>query len=257
MIDIHSHILPNVDDGSKSKDMTFEMLHKAANNGTKKIVATPHYCIGYGQVPYYEIKEMVNNLRVDIKKMNLNIDIYHGQEIYFHNNLVKWYEEGLIGTINDTKYMLIELPMDKFNNDNILNIFYELQIKGIKIVLAHPERYMPIINDPTNINKFVKEGLLFQVNSGSLLGTFGKKVKKTAEILINNNIYNFIGSDAHNNDIRNTDMSNITLLANKKLNVDIEFLTNSSEKLLLNEDVNCIGEEIKIKKFYFNFFNKY
>jgi len=153
--------------------------------------------------------------------------------------------------------MLIELPMDKFNNDNILNIFYELQIKGIKIVLAHPERYMPIINDPTNINKFVKEGLLFQVNSGSLLGTFGKKVKKTAEILINNNIYNFIGSDAHNNDIRNTDMSNITLLANKKLNVDIEFLTNSSEKLLLNEDVNCIGEEIKIKKFYFNFFNKY
>ena len=74
MIDIHSHILPNVDDGSKSKDMTFEMLHKAVNSGTKKIVATPHYCIGYGQVPYYEIREMVNNLKVDIKKINLVVE---------------------------------------------------------------------------------------------------------------------------------------------------------------------------------------
>lgn len=256
MIDIHSHILPDIDDGSKSKDMTFEMLYKAVNSGTKKIIATPHYCIGYWQVPYYEVKEMVNNLRSDINEINLDINIYHGQEIYFNNNLVKWYEEGIIGTINDTRYMLIELPIDKFDND-VLDIFYELQIKGIKIVLAHPERYIPIINDPTNINEFIKEGILFQVNSGSLLGTFGKKVKKTAEILINNNIYNFIGSDAHNNNTRNTDMSNIQSLSNKKLNIDIELLTNSSEKLLLNEDVNFIGEEVKVKKLYFNFFNNH
>ena len=98
---------------------------------------------------------------------------------------------------------------------------------------------------------------MFQVNSGSLLGYFGKKVKRTAEILINNQIYNFIGSDAHNNDVRNTDMSNIKLLSNKKLNIDVEFLTKSSEKLLLNQDVNFIGEEVKVKKLYFNFFSKH
>lgn len=120
--------------------------------------------------------------------------------------------EGKIGTLNDSKYMLIEFPMRKFD-DNICDIIYELQVRNIIPIIAHPERYKPIIENPIYINKFINEGYLFQMNTGSIEGKFGSDVKKITEVLLENGIYNFIGSDAHDTKNRNTGLSKCNKLS--------------------------------------------
>lgn len=253
MIDMHSHIIPGVDDGSTDFDMTIEMLRNAVAEGTKKIVATPHYCEEYGETPIAEVKKIVEKLRSYSLSNNIDIEIYSGQEIYFCKNLLDLCEENVLGTINDSRYMLIELPLASFDEET-MDVLYELQVKGIVPVLAHPERYREIIKKPTKINDFIEEGYLFQLNSGSIEGKFGESVRKTAELLVNNNIYSFCGSDAHNNSNRSTGIAKaIEIIEKKHNNIGNEFLINSNN-VLNNEIVKFNGEKVKEKRGIFSFF---
>ena len=254
MIDIHSHIIPGIDDGAKNIEVTLNMLKNAEKDGTKKVVATPHYCIGYGEATMEEIKVFVKDLNNKVKEENINIEIYSGQEVYFSENIIDDYKKGIIGTINDSRYMLIEFPMDKFDS-NIFDVIYELQLMGVMPIIAHPERYVPIIENPVLINKFINEGYLFQVNAGSLEGKFGKKIKKTTELLISNGIYSFIGSDAHNEKSRPTGLSEAFKIANKLNEKSEELFIANSIKILNNEDVTFCGHKIK-KKSILSLFNR-
>jgi protein-tyrosine phosphatase len=254
MIDIHSHIIPGIDDGSKSMEMTLEMLKNAERDGTKEIVATPHYLLEYGECTIAEVKVFVEEINSIIKSEGINLKVYSGQEIYYNENIIHYYIEGKIGTINDSRYMLIEFPMHKLNK-NIFDVLYELQIRDITPIIAHPERCKAIIEKPSRINRFIDEGYLFQMNAGSLEGKFGAHVKKTAEIFLANGIYNFIGSDAHNIKNRTTGLSNaITLLnKNKKNKYMVKVFEESSKKMINNEQVEFLGRKIKGKKSIFSF----
>ena len=188
MIDIHSHIINNVDDGAKNLDMALNMLRKSEEIGIKGIVATPHYLRGIYNFEYSEIEECAEQLRIEAKKNNINIEIYTGQEVYYTEKIVEYFTDGIIGTINKSRYMLIEFPMRDFDIDAILNDIYELQIRGIVPIIAHPERYKVFLKKPSLINNFIEEGFLFQVNAGSLTGYFGKDVKKTATKYLENSL---------------------------------------------------------------------
>lgn len=254
IIDIHSHIIPGIDDGSKNMEMTVEMLKNAERDGTKEIIATPHYLVEYGESIISEVKAFVEEINFIISNEGLNIKVYSGQEVYYTENMIQNYIDGKIGTLNDSKYMLIEFPIRKFD-DNIFDIIYELQIRNITPIIAHPERYKPIIEKPIYINKFINEGYLFQMNTGSIEGKFGADVKKTAEILLDNGIYNFIGSDAHNIKNRNTGLSNAISLANKNSNIE-KIFKDSSKKILKNEHIDFLGERIKERKSIFSFLKR-
>lgn len=255
MIDIHSHIIPGIDDGSKNMEMTLEMLKNAEIDGTKEIVATPHYLLEYGDSTIEEVKVLVKEINSIVNKERINIKIYSGQEVYFTENILKDYLDGNIGTLNDSRYMLIEFNMNRFE-ENIFDILYELQVRDITPIIAHPERYRSIIKNPLEINSFIDEGYLFQLDSGSLTGVFGKEVKKTAEILLANGIYNFIGSDAHNIKSRNTGISEAVSLANNKKNGIEKIFQESSRKMLDNEKVDFLGERIREKKSILSFFRR-
>lgn len=248
MVDLHSHIIWNVDDGSKSKEMTLNMLKTAEASGTKKIVATPHFFRGYFEIPFKEIKEKIEDVKNLAKENNINIEIYCGQEVYYSDKIFEQFNDGEIGTINNSRYMLIEFPMREFSRTEILDNLYELKLKGIVPVIAHPERYHKFIKEPRLINKFIREGCLFQLNAGSISGDFGKDVKKTAEIFIENKVYNFIGSDTHRDDKRTSDMS-LGVHSVKDINkIYIDEMIESSEKLLINEEVEFLGRTIEGKK---------
>jgi len=255
MIDIHSHILPEIDDGAENIDITLEMLKNAVKDGIEKIVATPHYYIGYGTISITEVKDYVNKLNSFIGEKKLKIQIYSGQEVYINEHTIEDYLEGNIGTINDSKYMLTECPINEFNDD-IFDIIYELKIRGIIPIIAHPERYIPVVENVLYINKFIESGCLFQMNSGSIEGLFGRKVKLAAELFLKNGIYNFIGSDAHNNLNRTTGLSKAINISNK---INIEsgkvYMENAS-KLLENKDIKFFGQKLKAKKSIFYFWNK-
>jgi len=252
MIDIHSHILPQIDDGAENIDITLEMLKSAVKDGTKKIVATPHYGNRYGIMPISEIKDYVNKLNSLLEEKDIKIEIYSGHEVHLNQYVLEDYLEGKIGTINDSKYMLTECPINKFN-DYIFDVIYELKIRGIIPIIAHPERCIPVIENVLYINKFIESGCLFQMNSGSILGLFGEEVKLVAKIFLKNGIYNFIGSDAHNNINRTTGLVKAINLSN---NINAESEKNfmdSASKLLENKDIKFCGQKIKEKKSIFHF----
>lgn len=255
IVDIHSHIIPGIDDGAKNMEITLEMLRNAEKDGTKQIIATPHYLLEYGEARISEVKGFVNEINEILTRQGIDVKVYSGQEVYYTENIIQYYMEGKIGTLNDSKYMLIEFPMRKFD-DNIIDIIYELQIRHIVPIIAHPERYKTIIEKTSYINRFINEGYLFQMNTGSLEGKFGADVKKTAEILLRNGIYNFIGSDAHNTKNRNTGLSSAITLINKYDSNLEKIFNDSSVKILNCEQVDFFGEEIKEKKSIFSFFKK-
>ena len=120
------------------------MLRNAVNDGTEKIVATPHYGNGYGVSTISEVKNYVNKLKSLLEEKDMKIEIYSGHEVYLNEYILEECLDGKIGTINDSNYMLMEFDMNKFSYD-VLNIIYEFKIRDIVPIIAHPERYLPVI----------------------------------------------------------------------------------------------------------------
>ncbi|APF24071.1 MULTISPECIES: tyrosine-protein phosphatase [Clostridium] len=253
MIDIHSHIIPGIDDGSRSMEMTIDMLKIAEKSGIQKVFATPHYLLEYGESKIDEVKGYVREINERLKEEQIGIKVYSGQEVYFTENIVNDYINGNIGTLNDSKYMLIEFDMRNFES-SVFDYLYELQVKGITPIIAHIERYKYIIQTPELINRFIGEGYLFQLNSGSIEGKFGSEVEKTAKLLLKNGVYNFIGSDAHNASFsRGMDVKDaLNLIDCDNLNKFEE----SSTLLINNENVKFSGNLIKKKNFLFSIFKR-
>ena len=176
MIDIHSHILYGIDDGSKTIEESILILKKCEQEGMKKIVLTPHYMenTNYNKNNKEKIK-LFNNLKEEINKQNINIDLYLGNEVYANENILELIEKEEILTINNSRYLLIEFPLLN-ENLNDINIIYNLKLSNIIPIIAHPERYEYITIE--KIKQYINMGALIQINKDSLFGYYGKKAKK-------------------------------------------------------------------------------
>lgn len=195
MKEIHCHILPTIDDGSKSLEMSYEILKSAKEAGINDIILTPHYV----EMSKY-VSNRENNLKVlnELKEFTKEIDInlYLGNEVYINYNILELLEKGEISTLNNSRYMLIELPLNsKFNNTK--SVFIELINHGITPILAHPERYTEYQNDIDFFFELRELGVLMQINYPSLLGHYGTCAKKQAKRLLKANLISFVGSDTH------------------------------------------------------------
>lgn len=242
MIDFHSHILPDVDDGSKDEIMTSKMLAKSLEENVDVICATPHF------IPEeYEIaRNDYNEVFQKIAAKNNDIKIAVGLEVYVNPNLVKLYKSKKIWGINNTKYLLIELPMDDFPI-YVENLFYNLHAEGVNPIIAHPERNSRIMNNVDLLINLVNEGTIVQMNSGSLLGIYGSQVKKFAERLVSMNLVHVLGSDAHNDSTRTTRLKEGFDIINKTNPKLYGWILENERLIISGKEINDIPE-IKIKK---------
>lgn len=196
MVDIHSHILNNVDDGSDSLENTLNILRKAENAGFSDIILTPHYIENYYENTKDLISEKINELKQFLYREEIIVNLHQGNEIMLTDNTPKLLQECAISSLANSRYILFELP---FSNRmlNFENIIFELKEIGAIPVLAHPERYIYIQENPDELLKMMNLGILVQSNYGSFMGLYGKKAKVTAEILLKNKLIHFLGSDTH------------------------------------------------------------
>ena len=193
MIDIHTHILP-VDDGAKDFNDSLELINQEIKEGIKTVVLTPHMNYLYNDV--VKIKEAYEIL----KSHNLNINLLLGSEIRYYDNMVSDLNKGLLLTINNTKYVLVEFSLK--NKDNITDGIYELIVSGYKPIVAHIERYSYLTKE--EIIEIKRMGALIQVNAKS----FEKKdYKKVLHFLLKNNYVDFVASDCHDVVYRNVDFN--------------------------------------------------
>lgn len=195
MIDLHSHILPGVDDGARDFDESIKIIRALAGEGISSIVATPHYIKGTKYVSSREANEkIIKALKNKVSKENVSVRLELWNEVYIDEGILGLIETGEISLIS--KYLLVELPLSgKF--PNYRDILLELIQNGYKVVLAHPERYASFQEDFSRILELDEMGVLMQCNLGSLVGKYGKKAKKTLKKMIKERLVFMFGTDSH------------------------------------------------------------
>ena len=196
MIDFHSHIIPGVDDGSKSVEETYNMILEAKEVGFTDIILTSHFTTHYYEPSIQEIYTWKEKLQEVLNYKEIDIKLHSGMEIYVSNRLEELIRSDMLLTIADGSYMLVELPINAQIN-YLDKILYVLESFGVKLILAHPERYVYVQDNPTLIEKYKETGILIQCNYGSIIGQYGKKTEQTIKRLFKRGQVDFLGSDCH------------------------------------------------------------
>lgn len=196
MIDFHTHILPNIDDGSRSIEETFNLIEEAKEAGFDKIVLTPHYMEGYYETDVAEREAWLDAISKNLFIKRFNGSLYLGNEIYMSDNLISLLENAKASTINNTSYVLFELPLNA-EPLNLYNIIYEMEKNKIVPVMAHPERYAFVQKDPELLYDLVNKGVLLQSNFGSIIGQYGNKAKVLVKKMLECKLVHFMGTDVH------------------------------------------------------------
>ena len=197
-VDLHSHILPGVDDGARDDAMSLEMLRIAAADGIRTIVATPHA----DRTDRDRIIRGVVALNALAQDDALDITILPGSELRASNDLAGHFRAGLVSTINQTRYMLVEMPLAGSWPAYVSQVMFDLEIAGAWPILAHAERYPAIQQHPALVADLVDLGVVIQINANSLTGEAGKRARKTAELLLTARLAHVIASDAHDLQVR-------------------------------------------------------
>lgn len=191
MIDFHAHILPGLDDGIQTMDDAVKVLKEAKKAGFKKIICTTHYS-NY----YTENEETRKNKLKELQEKTSGIELVIGNEVYARTDIDKIFGKGEASTLNNSKYVLYEMPLHK-EYPKYQNLVIDLISAGYKPVLAHPERYVIIQEDPKKIEELLDLGVYLQSNFMSIEGLYGSKCKKTVELLLKHNMISFLGTDVH------------------------------------------------------------
>ena len=254
MKDIHSHILYSIDDGAENIKESINIIKNAIKNGYTDIVLTPHYRKKQGFVANNKIKkELFNNLKKELKKNKLKINLYLGNEITVDEDLYYYIDTNQILSLNNSKYLLLELPFTGRLN-YLDNLFDDLIADEYLIIIPHPERYMDY--KEKDYIEWSNKGILFQGNIESLFGGYGKKVQDKLENLLKLHLISFMGSDIHK-DYHNTydkDINNklMEILNDKKM--VFELTDKNIESVIKNKIVKPY--EIVQEKKKFKIFNR-
>jgi protein-tyrosine phosphatase len=247
MIDLHCHILPNVDDGPRDMTESVEMAKQAFRQGIKTIIATPHHknekYENFGQTIFRQVEELNRVL----KSENLDLTILPGQETRIFGEMVEGLATGEILPLNQGKYVLVELPsghVPRYTSQ----LMFDIQLKGFVPVIVHPERNQEIIENPEVLYQLVKKGALTQVTASSVTGHFGKTIKKFTHQLLEANLTHFIASDAHNTTSRGFKMVEAYGVVEKVFGIDFVYMLRENAELVLTSKSVYRESPLRVKK---------
>ena len=196
MYDLHAHILPGVDDGAKTPEDTIEMARVAAENGTKTILATPHRKDVNENWSVEHIRGLIYDMNARIQEQSIPLTLELGMENHLDLELPDDILAGRALPMNETRYILIEMPF--FGRPNYIeDVLFRIQLQGLTPVLAHPERIEAFQTDSSLLAEFVERGMLSQITAGSVLGYFGSRVRKFTRTLLQRGLVHIIASDTH------------------------------------------------------------
>ena len=194
MIDIHTHVLPFVDDGSIDNNLSLDMLKECVNQGVTDIILTPHYRKIY-KLPPNILKSEFEKFKIIVKNENLPINLYLGQEIFIERDYKQIFADKKVLTMNDSNFALIEFDYE--NDVDMPDIIYELKMLGYTPIVAHYERYL--MSDYETALEIKSLGGLIQINAESIVGKTKRYYAGLIKKLFKNNLVDFVSSDVHFN----------------------------------------------------------
>jgi protein-tyrosine phosphatase len=257
MIDIHCHILPGLDDGSKSLQETLEMCRIAAADGIRTIVASPHQQDGVYQTPANAIFTTVRHVAEHIRQAGIAIELLPGADVRVEVDTGEKILSGEIVSINNTKrYFLLEFPAHAIPM-NIDKLIFNLLLKNITPVLTHPERIHEVQEDPNRIFELVAMGVPSQVTAMSIIGGFGRRAQKCARTLLTHNLAHIIATDAHSPEHRPPILSEAVKAVSKLLKDEERarhMVSTIPGRIIRGESVEIFPPPVKIQRKLFWFF---
>lgn len=252
MIDIHCHILPDMDDGATDLEMALKMANVATSQGITHILATPHH-----RNPVYinkkeQIETAVNKFQVELDKRGIELIVFPGQEVRIHGELMQHIEAGeiLFADLNQT-YLLIEFPSSEVPAYTE-RLFFDLLTAGIRPVIVHPERNSVFMADINRLERFIQQGCYAQLTTASYLGEFGAEIQRVSKAMIERQLIHLIASDAHRPEgARSFQMLAAYREIEKDYGEQLVFDLKQNAKSLINGDalvITFIIKELKKKR---------
>lgn len=200
--DLHTHVLPGVDDGAPTMEYALQMLQNAVASDVTLLAVTPHCNGPYGDGNYLGKTLQERFLQLQQEAKDIPVQLVLGGEVRVNEQLPLLLEQGKIPTINGSRYLLTEFSADS-SEETIQSALESIRMLGYVPIVAHPERYSAVCKSPQMVMQWLDMGCHLQLTGRSVLGEYGKAVQKTATYLLKQDLVACIASDAHGINIRN------------------------------------------------------
>ena len=241
VVDIHTHVLPGIDDGAEKMALSYRMLRRSYKQGVRKVIATPHYAAYHWRTKPQQIQELMEKLAARVRKAMPDLELYRGQEIQYFEGMVEMLREGKLLTLAGSRYVLTEfLPTSSWSQ--IERAVRELTMAGYLPVLAHIERYQ-CLREKGRLEELMKEGAYLQMNYGSLtkLSHFWKIRERLDRRWCRRTLLagyiSFLGTDMHGNRHRVPNSAKAIAWIRKKGGSELarQLSIENPEKIILDE----------------------
>ena len=248
MIDIHCHLLPGIDDGSESLDVSLKLARDAVEDGITHALLTPHHMNGHYINHAADVINLTNWFQTELDNNNIPLTVFPSQEVRINGNLLSLIDNHDILTADEQgQYILIEFP---FHAIPVFTpkMLFSLQERGLTPIIVHPERNTELMIHPELLYDMVNNGAYAQVTASSYVGTFGKAVQQFSEDILDNGLAQVIASDAHHLPDRAYEMSDAFAKLEKEYGTHRSHLFDENAKALINGDPLIRFDESPIKK---------
>lgn len=232
LIDLHTHIVPGVDDGAQRLEESLAMARVALADGIAQIVAAPH--VPLAGLTREACERRLDGLRLYLTGHQADIKVHLGAEVSLEPDILRWLADGLAWPISATRYVLVELPffvLPPYTED----VIFRLQVAGYKPILAHPERNASLAARPERLQPLVERGVLVQITTTSLLGGFGAQAKSAAMMFLEQGWVHVLASDAHSADHRPPALTEAARAAEKAIGPEAWRLVTTNPAAILGD----------------------
>lgn len=238
-IDIHSHILPGVDDGAQDPEESIAMLRAAERENVKRIFVTPHQKPDRRSVSREGMERRLAELTEEARRQRIEIELFGGGELLYSHDLTERLADGRACTMGHSHYILVEFFPDE-EWDRVRDGLYLLGSAGYWPIVAHVERYACLHGRPDRIQELIDMGCYMQMNAGSLTGDWGFRMKRYCLGLIQRRLIHFIATDAHRSQGRRApQLKKCAQLLEKKTDADYaeRLLRKNAEYIFLDKEI--------------------
>lgn len=253
MVDLHCHLLPGIDDGSKNMEISLRLAREATENGITHALLTPHHMNGRYINHKQDVIKLTTKFQEKLKKHGIPLTVFPGQEVRINGQLIEALDENdILFADEGNRYLMLEFPDDDVPHYTNQMIF-ELQQRGIVPVIVHPERNTKIMAEPELLYQLLERGCLSQITASSYVGTFGKKVENFSKKLVANGQGYLFASDAHDLPGRRYEMRQAFAKLSQEFNKDLAERYADNARAIINGEnvpINTIRELKKKKHFW-------
>lgn len=248
MVDLHCHLLPGVDDGSKSMEISLRLAREATENGVTHALLTPHHMNGHYVNHKQDVIRRTTEFQEQLKKHDIPLIVFPGQEVRINGHLLDALDkDDILFADTGNRYLMLEFPDDDVPHYTNQMIF-DLQQRGITPVIVHPERNTKIMAEPNLIYQLLEKGCLSQITASSYVGTFGKRVEHFSYQLIEAGQGYVFSSDAHSLPGRKYEMCQAFKKLKYEFGQNVVDQYQKNARSIINGENVPINEIRKLKK---------